>query len=118
MLDQGTPRFYIMRLPARKPALTFDRITYHAKARAADSRAGLMRPLLTLICSRAHLWHHDVLSAAPRSQPAPRAADEPRSHTPRPSLPPTFAAAVHPVPGRAAGPPLVHGRRAPGRRAW
>ncbi|KAI8463540.1 MAG: RmlC-like cupin domain-containing protein [Monoraphidium minutum] len=30
-LDQGTPRFYIMRLPARTPALTFDRITFHAK---------------------------------------------------------------------------------------
>lgn len=29
VLDKGTPRFYIMRLPS-KP-LTFDRITYHAK---------------------------------------------------------------------------------------
>jgi hypothetical protein len=34
VLDRGTPRFYIMRLPARTPALTFDRITYHAQVRA------------------------------------------------------------------------------------
>ncbi|GBG00477.1 ureidoglycolate hydrolase [Raphidocelis subcapitata] len=31
VLDRGTPRFYLMRLPARKPALTFDRITFHAQ---------------------------------------------------------------------------------------
>lgn len=31
VLDRGTPRFYIMRLPARKPALTFQQITYHAQ---------------------------------------------------------------------------------------
>lgn len=29
LLDQGTPRFYIMRLPRK--GLSFDRITYHAK---------------------------------------------------------------------------------------
>ncbi|KIY98960.1 hypothetical protein MNEG_9001 [Monoraphidium neglectum] len=31
VLDKGIPRFYIMRLPARKPALTFDRITFHSQ---------------------------------------------------------------------------------------
>ena len=29
LLDQGTPRFYIMHLPRK--GLSFDRITYHAK---------------------------------------------------------------------------------------
>jgi hypothetical protein len=38
VLDKGTPRFYLMRLPARKPALTFDRITFHAQARGAGQR--------------------------------------------------------------------------------
>jgi hypothetical protein len=33
VLDRGTPRFYLMRLPARAPALTFDRITFHAQVR-------------------------------------------------------------------------------------
>lgn len=34
-LDRGTPRFYIMRLPARLPALTFDRITFHGQVCAS-----------------------------------------------------------------------------------
>ncbi|CAL8470773.1 g10315 [Coccomyxa elongata] len=39
VLDQGTPRFYIMRLPRR--GLSFDRITYHAKVTQCLGSIGL-----------------------------------------------------------------------------